>query len=442
MIHPVDPVTTAAPMRPPASPPAHLTGPPPVPNQEFRRRQLRIMKRRASGLLVLTTAAFVVVTVIGHGRGWLGYAQAAAEASMVGGLADWFAVTALFRRPLGLPIPHTAIVRERKDQFGRTLGDFVQENFLTPDVISERVRSSQVVGRAAAWLAEPANGQLVSQHLAELAVGVADVVRDEDVHRLLAEAVARGLEAVPLAPLAGRVLRLVTADGREQQLLDSLLPWAERELETHHDQLRARFGSQSPRWVPHAVEDRIFERLLDGVRDLLREVNRDPTHELRVQLHQWVGRIVERLETSPELIERGEELKREILGHAELRRWTASVWTDIKLELRTQASDPQSELRRRLADAVVSGGLRIVADPALSGKAEELAEAGVRYVTENFHTEIVGLVSATIARWDGAETSDKLELLLGPDLQFIRINGTIVGGLAGLVIHAIARAIG
>jgi uncharacterized membrane-anchored protein YjiN (DUF445 family) len=400
------------------------------------------MKQRASGLLVLTTVAFVIVTILGHGRGWLGYAQAATEASMVGGLADWFAVTALFRRPLGLPIPHTAIIRERKDQFGATLGEFVQENFLTPDVVAERVRSSRVVERAAAWIAEPAHAGLVAAHAADLAIGLADAVQDEDVHRLLGESIERAATMVALSPLAGKALRLIAADGRDQQLLETVLAWLDQQIDTYHDVLRRRFAEHAPRWMPNAVEDRVFERMVAGLHGFLRDVVGDPAHEVRGQYRVWVDGLVTRLETSPELLERGEALKQELLGDAPLRRWTASLWRDIKLELRTQASDPESELRRRVAQAVVSAAQRLREDPALSSKAQDLAVSGVRAVAENFHTEIASLVSGTIGLWDATETSDKLELLLGSDLQYIRINGTVVGGLAGLVIFAIARAIG
>jgi uncharacterized membrane-anchored protein YjiN (DUF445 family) len=399
------------------------------------------MKRRASGLLALTTIAFVVVTVVGHGHGWLGYAQAAAEASMVGGLADWFAVTALFRRPLGLPIPHTAIVSERKDQFGATLGDFVQENFLNADVIAERVRMSRVVHRAASWIAEPANAELVAGHLAGAAIGLADAVGDEDIHRLLAESVDRAVAVVALAPAAGKVLRFMMADGRDQQLLETALPWVDRQLDTHQDDLRSRFAQHAPRWIPNALEDRIFDRMVSALHAFLRNAIEDPNHKFRDQFRLWISGVITRLETSPELLERGEVLKQELLGDAPVRIWTSSLWRDMKAELRTQASAPTSELRSRLARLAASCGQRLLDDPALSSKAQELAVAGVRAVADNFHTEIAGLVSGTIARWDPAETADKLELLLGPDLQYIRINGTVVGALAGLVIFGVARTI-
>jgi uncharacterized membrane-anchored protein YjiN (DUF445 family) len=409
---------------------------PPLAGEEERRAQLQIMKRRATGLLVAVTAAWVAVTLLDNGGVFFGYARAAAEASMVGGLADWFAVTALFRHPLGLPIPHTAVIAERKEQFGQTLGDFVQKNFLSADVIAERLRSSGVVGRVADWLAEPANAEKVAHHAADIAVGLADVVRDEDVHRLVENEARRAVMAVPLAPLAGKVLRILAAEGREQDLIDAALPWVERALWHHRETLRSRFAQDSPWWLPDKAEGRIFDRLFDGLMGLLGDVKANPNHDLRRQFSTWLWALVKQLETSPELRARGEALKLELLENPELRRWSASLWADVKAALRSQAADPDSELRHRLAQAVTAAGRRLRDDLTLRAKVEELTEAAARNFTERFHGEIAGLVSQTIARWDGGETSRKLELLLGRDLQFIRINGTVVGGLAGLVIHA------
>jgi uncharacterized membrane-anchored protein YjiN (DUF445 family) len=400
------------------------------------------MKRRATGLLVVMAIAFVLVTVITHGRGWTGYLQAGIEASLVGGLADWFAVTALFRHPLGVPIPHTAVIPNRKDYFGQMLGEFVQQNFLSPDVISERVRSAHLGARAAEWLSDPDKAQTIAENAGDLLVGLADLVRDEDVHQLLGEELRRAAESVPVAPLAGRVLRVVTAEGRHQELFESIVQSLSTFLSEHREALYLRYQEETPWWLPEAVDIRIFDRMFEGVTKLLQEVQTDPHHELRVQFDQWMDSLADRLQTSPELRERGENLKQTILDHAELRDWSSSIWTDAKATLRAQVADPQSNFRRRLADAVCAAGKRLSSDPALSGKLDEKLEAGIRFFTENFHEEIAGLVSGTVSRWDAADTSRKLELLLGPDLQFIRINGTVVGGLAGLAIHGIARAIG
>jgi len=416
--------------------------PPPVRGEAERARQLRLMKRRATGLLVASSTLFVIVIVLTDGRGWAGYVQALLEGSMVGGLADWFAVTALFRHPLGLPIPHTAVIVERKNQFGRTLGEFVQHNFLSPDVIADRLRSARAVERTADWLSNPANARLVAEHTANVAVELAGVLNDEDVQRLVDEEIARRVTAAPIGPLAGRALRAMTEADRHHDLLDSILRSLQRTLLANRDPLRERFGQESPWWLPDAVDDRIFDRLFDGVCAVLERVNADPHDELRTQFEDWLTGLADRLEHSPELGNRVEDLKRELLENPELRRWSASLWNEAKTTLRTQAGDPESELRRRLAETMVSIGARLRTDPALAAKAEEVLEAGARYVTDHFRDEIADLVTGTINRWDGAEAARRLELLLGSDLQFIRINGTVVGGLAALGIHAIARQLG
>jgi uncharacterized membrane-anchored protein YjiN (DUF445 family) len=418
------------------------TLPPPVRAEEERADRLRTMKRRATGLLVAMSAAFVVVAVLGDDSGWPGYLRAVTAGSMVGGLADWFAVTALFRHPLGLPIPHTAVIVERKEQFGQTLGEFVQQNFLSSAAISDRIRSSRAVERTADWLCDPINARVVAEHGADLAVGLADVLRDEDVQRVLEEEVSRRVDAIPLAPLAARALRAVTDSDRHHELLDVILRNLQRSLEDNRAALRERFGQESPWWLPDAVDDRIFDRLFDGVGALLERVNTEPDHQLRVQFEQRLTELADRLERSPELQARAEGLKREVLEHPQLREWSASLWSDTKATLRTQAADPGSELRRRLADAIVAAGHRLHDDPAFAAKVEDVLEAGARYIADHFHDEITDLVTGTISRWDAAETSRRLELLLGPDLQFIRINGTVVGGLAALGIHAAGQQLG
>jgi uncharacterized membrane-anchored protein YjiN (DUF445 family) len=399
------------------------------------------MKLRATGLLVVMSVLYLVLTVFGDGRGVVGYLQAAAAGAMVGGLADWFAVTALFRHPLNIPIPHTAVIVERKAQFGQTLGEFVQENFLSPDVISERVRSARVVERTAAWISEPGNAELVAAQVANVAVGLSDAVRDEDVQGLLQQEIGRGVDALPLASLAGSAVRVMTAEGRHDELLDAILRGLERTLEKNREVLHQRFAQESPWWLPGAVDDRIFDRLFDGVCSLLNNVNTDPDHDLRLQFEQWLQDLADRLEHSPELEARVEQLKRDVLQHPELRDWSTSLWAQLKSSLRRQAADPQSELRRRLATAIAAGGRRLEGDPELTERLNLSVERAARYLAEHFHEELADLVSGTIARWDADETSRRLELLLGPDLQFIRINGTVVGGLAAVVIHAIGEAI-
>jgi uncharacterized membrane-anchored protein YjiN (DUF445 family) len=407
----------------------------------LRARRLAAARRRATALLAAVTALFVGVTAIGAHGTLLGYVQAGAEAAMVGGIADWFAVTALFRHPLGLPIPHTALIVERKDQFAATLGQFVQGNFLNADVLAERIRSARIVPRLAAWLADKANATRVAGHAADLVVTVTEAVPDEDVQRVLTAELTRALDSVEVAPLAGRVLRILIAGGHQDEVFNTIVSSADSYLADHHEELRDLFEGETPRWVPDAVYRLVFDRLHARLRQRLAAMAADPDDETRRQFEAWIAGLPDRLETSPELRERGERLKRDVLGSTALRDWSSSLWQQAKDALRAQAADPESELRRRLADVLVAVGWRLGSDRRLQEGLERMVESGARALANQFHDELADLVTGTIERWDAEETSSQLELLLGPDLQYIRINGTVVGAGVGLALHAIAQAL-
>jgi len=409
---------------------------------ELRARSLATARRRATALLAAVTVLFLVVTAIGpHGTA-LGYVQAGAEAAMVGGIADWFAVTALFRRPLGLPIPHTALIVERKDQFAGTLGQFVQENFLTADVLAERIGSDRIIPRLGGWLAEEANAARFAGHAAGLAVRAADALRDEDVQRVLAAGLTRAAQTIEVAPLAGRMLRVIIDEGHHSGLLSEILAAADPYLINHQAEFRDRFEAEAPRWVPDAVYRRLFDRLFIRLRQKLAAMVNDPGDETRVQLEEWIVKLPDRLETSPELLDRGEQIKRDVLASTALRDLSSSLWQNARRALAAQAADPTSELRRWLTDTVIAAGRRLETDNELRDSLQRLAESGARALAEQFHDELAGLVTDTIQRWDAEQTSSQLELLLGRDLQFIRINGTVVGASVGLVLHAIVMAFG
>jgi uncharacterized membrane-anchored protein YjiN (DUF445 family) len=383
----------------------------------------------------------VAVTAYGVHGTLLGYVQAGAEAAMVGGVADWFAVTALFRRPLGLPIPHTALIVERKDQFAATLGQFVQENFLNADVLTERIRSAGLVPRLAASLVDKQNAARFAGHAADAAVTVADALRDEDVQRVLTAELAKVLDGVEVAPLAGRVLRVVIAGGHHADLFNLIMRAADQYLADHYTDLRNLFEGEAPRWVPDTVYRRVFDRLHARLRQRLVAMAADPDDPTRRQFDAWLAGLPSRLETDPGLRERGEDLKRDVLSSPLLRDWTSSLWQNAKDTLRAQAADPDSGLHHRLAEALVAAGHRLETDDRLQSGLERMVESGVRALADRFHDELAGLVTGTIERWDAEQTSSQLELLLGRDLQFIRINGTVVGAGVGLALHAIALAL-
>jgi uncharacterized membrane-anchored protein YjiN (DUF445 family) len=409
---------------------------------ELRTQRLAAARRRATALLAAVTALFVAVTAVGVHGTLLGYVQAGAEAAMVGGIADWFAVTALFRHPLGLPIPHTAVIVERKDQFAATLGQFVQENFLNADVLAERLRTAGLAPRLAAWLANEDNAARFAGHAADVVVTLAGTLRDEDVQSVLTAEVIRAAASIEVAPLAGRAVGVMIAGGHHAVLFNTMVTAADRYLADHQEELRERFEAEAPRWLPDLVYGRAFDRLHARLRERLAAMADDPDDEARQQFNAWIAGLPERLQTSPELRERGESIKRELLASAGLRDWTSLLWKNAKETLRVQAADPDSELRRRLASALAAAGRRLGSDPALQDSLERVLESGARRLADQFHDELAGLVTGTIQRWDAAETSTQLELLLGRDLQFIRINGTVVGAGVGLALHAIALALG
>lgn len=408
---------------------------------EQRKRRLAVARRRATALLAAVTALFVVVTAVGAHGTLLNYVQAGAEAAMIGGMADWFAVTAVFRHPLGLPIPHTAVIVERKDQFAATLGQFVQENFLNADVLAERIRAAGLAARMAAWLADEENAARFAGHAADVVVTLAGTLRDEDMQSALAAEVTRAAANIEVAPLAGRAVGVMIAGGHHNVAFHAIVTAADRYLADHFDELKERFEAEAPRWLPDVVYGKAFDRLHAKLRERLAAMAADPDDDARKQFDEWIAGLPERLQTSPELRERGESFKRDLLGSAEFRDWTSLLWKNAKESLRTQAADPDSELRRRLAGALAAAGRRLGSDPRLQESLERVVESGARTLADQFHDELAGLVTGTIQRWDAAETSFQLELLLGRDLQFIRINGTVVGAAVGLALHAIALAL-
>jgi uncharacterized membrane-anchored protein YjiN (DUF445 family) len=388
------------------------------------------------------TVIFGLSTAFVHQASWLAWIQATAVASMVGGLADWFAVTALFRRPLGLPIPHTAIVIERKDRFAETIGNFVQENFLTPEAVIARLRAAGAVNRAADWLADEGHAAQLAGRAAQGLVSATDLMRDDDVHQLVDALVRQKLDEVALAPLAGRVLEELTKDGRQEPLVDTALEMLSNYLRDHGTELHARLGIRSPWWLPGPLSTRMVQRLLARSESVLSDMAHDRNHPLRQQLRDGLARVAEQLQTDPALRQKGEEVKAELLSEPTVREFAAALWRDVKDQLRVQAARPDSELRVRLTAFIAQTGERLRDDPALAASAERSLEALARFVLSNFEGELVGLVSGTIGRWDAVDTSRRLELLLGPDLQYIRINGTVFGAAVGLILHAVGMAAG
>jgi len=396
------------------------------------------MKMVALGLLGLAAVVYVVVTIAGA-EGWLGYVQAGSEAAMVGALADWFAVTALFRHPLRIPIPHTAIIPKRKDQIGASLGEFVESNFLTQEVLGERIAGANVGMRLGGWLRQPANAAKAAEIAADALRATLEVLDDDEVQSGLERIIRARVDETPVAPLVGKGIDLTVAGGHHQRLLDATLKGLSGFLDDNRTTFRERLADESPWWVPEPIDNRIFTKIYDAVQRFLGDVAADPHHELRASIDTRVAAFAERLKSDPELLAKGEALKEELLEHPDVRAWIETLWLGTKARLIEMADDPTSELRFRMVRSYQRIGERLVNEPDLQAKVDDWLQRGVGYVVENYRSEVSQLISSTVERWDGKETADKLELQVGRDLQFIRINGTVVGGLAGLAIHLLTE---
>jgi uncharacterized membrane-anchored protein YjiN (DUF445 family) len=409
-------------------------------NPEERQRNLDRMKRRATGLLVLMGLIFLVTSFLEGQHHWLGYIRATAEASLVGGIADWFAITALFRHPLNIPIPHTAIIPRRKDRIGRSLGNFVQNNFLSPEVLAAKLRAAQISRRAAEWLSQPENARTAAQNVASILRSAGNVVRDEDVHALLDRTVVEPLRQVPIAPVLAKGLALLTVDDRHQQLLDRVIQGLLRLVAENEALIREKIGEESPWWVPRLVDDRIHQKVLGGIERTLYEVGDDPDHQLRHQFDELLADWIVQLQNSPEVIARAEAIKQQVLDPETSGRLAASLWEELKEILGRQQNLTDDSAPGAVARGLAALGAAALHDEGLLEKIDGWVIGAVLRVVEQHRHEVGQLIAQTVSSWDPEETSRRIELLVGRDLQFIRINGTLVGGLVGLLIYTATHA--
>lgn len=406
-----------------------------------RRSELQRMKVVATGFLLAATAVFVIFRFVGD-DGWKGYVETAAEAAMVGGLADWFAVTALFRRPLGLPIPHTAIIPTRKNEIGASLGAFVEDHFLDGDVLADRVSAMAIGDRLTAWLSDADNAAAVGARLADGLVAATELLDDDAIQEALASFVRGRLQRTSAAPVLARALDAAVESSQHQAALDAVLRSLERTITENEAVFRAKIHEESPWWVPEALDDRVYLKLVAGLRSFLDDVQRDPNHELRQHLTQRMSELAHRLRTDADLQTRVDEVRDELLERPELQSWLERVWLDIESDLHETAADPESSLHRRLRAAVDRVAERLSEDDDLRHRVDGYAARLARYAASTSGNEVSDLIATTVERWDADDTSRRIELQVGRDLQYIRINGTVVGGLAGLAIHAAAQVLG
>jgi uncharacterized membrane-anchored protein YjiN (DUF445 family) len=401
---------------------------------EQRGRALRRMKRLATGLFLLAVLIFAVT--LGQ-DGVLGFVNAGAEAAMVGALADWFAVTALFRHPLGLPIPHTALIPTRKDQLGQSLEEFVTTNFLSEDVVRDKIERAGVSRRVGLWLGDRAHAERVATELAAAGRGVLGVLQDDDVAAVLEQVVLPRAAALPWSPVIAGLLDGVVDDGAHHRLVDLLLDEGRSWLEANQDNVLRMVIEQAPGWTPQWVDNRVARRVYDELHRWLVEIAADDRHPARIALDDLLRRLADDLRNDPRTQERVEQIKERLLVHPEMRRATVAIWSTVRRLLLEAIEDPDGELRRRIVSGLAGFGRRMADDSTLQARLDGYVQDLVGYVVRNYAGEVATVISDTVQRWDADDASRRIELHVGRDLQFIRINGTVVGALAGLGIHTV-----
>jgi uncharacterized membrane-anchored protein YjiN (DUF445 family) len=406
-----------------------------------RRTGLRRMKVVALSFLLGATVIFLVCTwAQAHGAAaWVGYVRAAAEAGMVGALADWFAVTALFKHPLGIPIPHTAIIKRKKDQLGEGLGAFVRENFMSPEVVETKLRDAQVAGRMGKWLADASHAERVGAEASTVLRVVVEMLRDDDIQQLLDRMIVKRIAQPQWGPPIGRVLASLLEEGRQEALLQLL---ADRAFEwtLNADEVIERvIERDSPTWSPRWVDNLIGERIHRELMDFTDKVRRNPDHELRRSATKFLFEFANDLQHDDSTIAKAENVKEQIMAREEVAKAAETAWTTAKRIILESVDDPSSALRSRIADSVVHIGESLRDDSDLRDKVDNWIVRAAQHLVEQYGTEITAIITETIERWDADEASRRIELHVGRDLQFIRINGTVVGSLAGLVIYSVAQ---
>jgi uncharacterized membrane-anchored protein YjiN (DUF445 family) len=388
-------------------------------------------------LLLLALMAVLFAVTLERPEAWAGWLHAFAEAGMVGAFADCFAVVALFRHPMGIPIPHTAIIPKRKDEIGENLASFVAEHFLHPDVVRVKLESANLAKNTAQWLKSPRGQERVQDLSIRLVNWMLGALHEDRVRQFIGRLGSRQLAQLNLAPLLGRTVDWLVQDGRHQEILTQSLRFALVMLHDNREVIRGSVQQESPWWMPGFVDDKIVVQMLDRIETLLLEMSLDPDHVMRGKFNRWMLRWADDLQHSPEYQRWGEQLKESMLENSGLQDYLYRLWTDLVSGLEDDLNNPDSQFRAQLNNLVAGLADEMDRDEEMQSWVNAwLVEAAVSVVDENRHA-IASLISDTVKSWDAAETSGRIEAAIGRDLQFIRINGTLVGGLVGLVIHAV-----
>ena len=409
-----------------------------TPNPDTRLRDLRRMRLLATALLALMSAIFVATYVTKFEWTWLAYLRAFAEAGMIGACADWFAVVALFRHPLGLPIPHTAIVPHNKERIGGAIGRFISNNFLSPKVLSAKIREVDPAGWMARWLSNPANANRVARRVTTALPQIVRALPRDEINAFLGRAARSGIEAIPAAPLASKVLSVLWAQGETQALVERAITIAARMLTDNRDRIKVTVTQKSSRFIPKWVDAIVADKIVSGLTQLLEEM-RDPAHPWRTELGAAVGKLIDDLATEPEMYARGEAFKGEILHNPVVLQQVNKLWAEIGARLDAHSDSYINQISDGLEQALATLGQRMASDEQMHAAINKFMRIAALRIIAPRRAEIGAFITQVVERWDTETLVNRIELQVGRDLQYIRINGTVVGGLVGLIIFTITR---
>ena len=397
------------------------------------------MKVAATGLLLAMAALFAVTRWLEPQYPWLAYVKAFAEAAMVGGLADWFAVTALFRHPLGLPIPHTAIIPRNKDRIGEALANFINENFLIPSVVARRMRNIDIAGAAGRFLRTPAaEGTRIRQGASRLIADIFEGLDDERLGGIVKSAVAARIQKMEVSPLLGHALASAINEDRHVPMLEAAIRWMARALEANEELIREMVHKKA-NWVLKiaGLDAKLADAILDGLRKLTAEMSTDPAHPVRIKVEEALAQLANDLQTKPETRAKVEEMKEQLLSNRSIALWIDTLWQKGREAIIRAARNPDAAMAGRLGEVLKSMGQSLEQDARIRSAINQFVRRAAAGMAQSYGSSIVKLVSETIRSWDARTVTARLEAAVGRDLQYIRINGTVVGGLVGVAIHAL-----
>ena len=393
----------------------------------------------ATSLLFLAMLLFIVAVLVGDQHPWAGFVKATAEASMVGAIADWFAVTALFRHPLGLKIPHTAIIPNRKHVIATEFGKFVREKFLSEELIADKMDTMAAPRQLAEWLVQPQHSDQVAEQIAIGVGAVVNVMQDEEVQTLIEERLVVQIRAIHFAPIVGNLLDLLTAGNRQQELFSGIVRFGANFLKENKAEVTAMINEGLPKWIRiGGIDSTIYKKIVDGVDATLQEIDANPEHPLQVSFNAAMQRYIEELKNSPEVQAKETALKEEFLQHELLQQFSTSLWADIKASFLVRGSQSHQALRQSIQNMLVNFAQAVLADAELYRKVDVWVQKIAIYLTKTYGYEVENLIATTIDNWDTQQASREIELQIGKDLQYIRVNGTIIGGLVGLIFHTLS----